>query len=570
MDREQPNQPPEPGPQPGADTEAEIEAEIAALAAGIEPASEPHDAALRARAAEGAPGGPGARDARGAGLADIAALAGRLAGAQHTLLPQVTRRCVVVCAADHGVSAGRDVHLDDALGLRPDHEAPTRSVLRHLAAGQSAMSAAAHAAGASLLVVDCGMRGDPSDDGVLDLRLGAGTADIRQGPAMSRLEAALSVRTGVALLLSLAENGLDVVGLGQVAVGARAVSSAVVAALAGVDPDLLGQADHGVVTAALAANRVDAGDPLAVLAALGGYEMGVLAGVVLAASSLRIPVMLDDHGTSAAALLAARWQPAVRGYLFAAHPGTTPTHRQALRALGLTPILGQALSYGEGTGAAMALPFLDTAANWARTGVDALFVYGSLRSVHPAHARVSPYVADIAPATAAGRLALLGGGYPGLVDDISARVTGELLTLRDLDAALAALDDYEGDEYRRVLRAVTLADGNPRLAWCYVATAAALADGSEPIPGDDWLAWLRATGRAFARVGGPQQSLPLRRGLARGQRRDTARLATGIPSHARHCAQQARRHRRPPRVVQFSRDAPHASNIVSRPAALCE
>ena len=456
-------------------------------------------------------------------VVEIMALAARLAAAQHAPVPAVARRCIVVCAADHGVSADRAVHLSDALGLLADREAPTRSALRHLAAGGSALSAAAHAARASLVVVDCGMRGEggPEGDqgeggdggGILDLRVGAGTADIRRGAAMSRMEAALSVRTGMALLLSLAENGLDVVGLGHVAEGSRWVSSAVIAALLGMTPDMapdmLGQADRDAVAAALAANAVDmeasGGDPLAVLAALGGFEIGALAGVVLAAGSLRIPVVLDDHGTSAAALLAARWQPAVAGYLFAAHPGTTPAHRQALRALGLTPILGQALSYGEGTGAAMALPFLDTAADWASRAatpvasvgpvrpVDALFVYGSLRSAHPAHALVSPYVAGIAPATTTGRLLVMAGGYPGLLDDPTAHVTGEMLQLRDVDAALAVLDEYEGVEYQRVLRAVTLADGSERHAWCYVPTPAAAARGGEPIPGGDWLAWMRAT-----------------------------------------------------------------------------
>ena len=469
----------------------QIEEAIAALAAGIEPASEQHGAALRAHAAGGA------------AVAEIAELAARLAAAQHALPPAVARRCIVVCAADHGVSTARAVHLDDALGLVPDREAPTRSALRHLAAGGAPVSAAAHAASAALVVVDCGMRGEGGeagdDGGVLDLRLGAGTADIRQGAAMSRMEAALSVRTGMALLLSLAENGLDVVALGHVAVSSRWVSSAVISALTGMAPDDLGQSDRDAVAAALAANAgalASSGrDPLAVLAALGGFELGVLAGVVLAAGSLRVPVVLDDHGTSAAALLAARWQPAMAGYLVAAHPGTTPAHRQALHALGLAPILGQALSYGEGTGAAMVLPFLDSAAQWARdavTRVDALFVYGSLRSAHPAHALVSPYVAGIAPATTTGRLLVMAGGYPGLLDDPTAHVTGEMLQLRDVDAALAVLDEYEGTEYQRVLRAVTLADGSERRVWCYVPTPAAATRGGEPIPGGDWLAWMRA------------------------------------------------------------------------------
>lgn len=329
----------------------ELELGIAALAAGIEPASQAHGDALRARAAVRA----------SAADAENIELAARLAAAQHADLPRLDARCIVVGAGDHGIATDGSVRVDSELGLLAASGAPTRAVLRQVAEGPSALGTAAYAASATLVLVDCGMRGDDALEGVLDLRIGAGTADIRRGAAMSRGEAAASVRTGMALLVSLAENGLDVLGVGQVTVGARAVSSALVAALTGMTADMLGQADRDSVAAALAANRVDPADPLAALAALGGFEIGVLAGVMLAAASLRIPVVLDDHGTSAAALLAARWQPAVAGYLVAAHPGTTPAHREVLRALDLVPLYGQAVSQGEGTGAAMALPLLDHA-----------------------------------------------------------------------------------------------------------------------------------------------------------------------------------------------------------------
>lgn len=327
------------------------EAGIAALAAEIEPASQAHGEALRARAA----GRASAADA------ESIALAARLAAAQHAALPSLAARCIVVGAGDHGVVTDGSVRVDSELGLLADHDAPTRAVLRQVAVGPSALGTAAYAASATLVLVDCGMRGEGALEGVLDLRIAAGTGDIRRGAAMSRDQAAASVRTGMALLVSLAENGLDVLGVGQVAVGARAASSALVAALTGTPADMLGQADRDGVAAALAANRVAPADPLAALAALGGFEIGVLAGAMLAAASLRIPVVLDDHGTSAAALLAARWQPALAGYLFAAHPGTTPAHRLALGALGLVPLYGQAVSRGEGTGTAMALPLLDHA-----------------------------------------------------------------------------------------------------------------------------------------------------------------------------------------------------------------
>lgn len=332
------------------------EPSIAALAAAVEPASQAHADAVRARLGAAAT----------AADQETIELAARLAAIQRGAPPPLTHKRVVVCAADHGITAGREVQVDGGLGLLPGAGA-TRAALRHLATGEAAVHTAARAAGASLVLVDCGVRGSGElGAGVLELRVGAETADIRAAAAMSRAQAAGSVRTGMALLLSLAESGLDAVGLGQLAIGARPISSALVAALTGADPGAMGPGDSELVAAALRAGQPDPARPLDALAALGGFDIGVLAGVVLAACSLRIPVVLDDHGTAAAALLAARWQPAITGYLFAAHPGTAPAQRHALRALGLAPIYGQAISHGEGAGAAMALALLDGLAELAK------------------------------------------------------------------------------------------------------------------------------------------------------------------------------------------------------------
>lgn len=332
------------------------EPSIAALADAVEPVSQAHAAAVRARLAEPAR----------AGDHEAIELAARLAAIQGGAPPALVHKRVVICAADHGVTARRDIQVDGAFGMLPGASA-TRAALGHLATGEGAVHTAARAAGASLVLVDCGVRGSGVlGAGVLDLRVGTETGDIRAGAAMSRAQAAASVRTGAALLLSLAESGLDAVGLGQLAIGARPVSSALIAALTGADPGDMGPGDRELVAAALGASQADPARPLQVLAALGGFDIGALTGAVLAAASLRIPVMLDDHGTAAAALLAARWQPAISGYLFAAHPGTAPAHRHALRALGLTPVYAQALSHGEGAGAAMGLALLDGLAQLAR------------------------------------------------------------------------------------------------------------------------------------------------------------------------------------------------------------
>lgn len=321
---------------------------LEAIIAAIEPSSERH-------------GHEAATLARRAGRADtlMEILAQRLGAAQHTARPIIDHKHVLVCAGDHGLALAR---------MSRHSRSPAAVAVEHVAGGKAAVNAAARAASAALTIVDCGVRGGASGPGVVDVRLGDGTADIRRGPAMSAESARMSVHTGIALMLSLADTGAQCVALGQLAPGSQAVSQALVAVLApGLrhhDGDDHGGDDDDAVARALAANDLEVDQPIApltTLAALGGFEIGVMAGVILAAASLRVPVVIDDHGTSVAALLAARLAPDVPGYLLAAHTGQRAAHKRALAVLGLTPIFDLGLAHGEGTGACLVLPILDSA-----------------------------------------------------------------------------------------------------------------------------------------------------------------------------------------------------------------
>ena len=298
----------------------------------------------------------------GEDLGKLGAAAARLAGARHTPRPVLKTRTVIVCAADHGVA---DPGVDLGGG------GPAAGALRVLAAGISAMSAAARTAGASQVLVDAGVRGGDGLDlgrGVLSFRLADGTASITTGPAMSREVAEAGITTGIALLVSLADSGLDLVALGQIGPGVEVAAGALLAALAGLAPEDIASVpeDARAITDALAANpealAAAASDPIAALAALGGLEIALQTGIILAAASVHIPIVLDDHGTWAAAMVAVRLAPAVAGYLFAAHGGTRPGYRRALATLGLEPLFDLGLSHGEGTGALLAVPLLDAAA----------------------------------------------------------------------------------------------------------------------------------------------------------------------------------------------------------------
>ena len=280
-------------------------------------------------------------------------LAARLAAARHAPRPRVERKVVVVCAGDHG-------EADPGIDLGASH--PTVIAARALASGDAALSRVAANAGARVLVLDCGTAGAAHLPSSV-VQVGRGpSADLTAGPARTVVEAVLGIEAGIAVALALADEGLDVLALGRIGLGGEVSSAAIVAAVtrAGVD-EVAAEPDAGPVAAALAANA-----PLPTgierIAALGGPETATMVGLILAAASMNIPVVLDDHGTSAAALAAAALAPALPGYLVAAHGGTLPAHRRAIAALGLAPLFELGLARGEGTGAAMALPLLDGAA----------------------------------------------------------------------------------------------------------------------------------------------------------------------------------------------------------------
>lgn len=291
---------------------------------------------------------------------DMGAIATRLCAARHSPEPALARKQVVVVAADHGVAS-------PGIDLGPEN--PTAQGIQQMARGEAAINSAVRSAEALLVLVDAGIRGGDKLDlgqGVLSFRTGDATEDFTQKPAMSEAEASAAVQTGIAIAFSLADAGMDLLALGQLAAGSQPSSVALVAALTGASPAELSPADRDVVDKALQLHGLDKQDhgcsPLQILSLVGGFDLGVLTGLILAAASIHVPILLDGHGTSAAALLAARLKPEVREYLFASHSGGVGSHKRALEELSLAPLFAVGLAQGEGTGAVLAIPMLEAAA----------------------------------------------------------------------------------------------------------------------------------------------------------------------------------------------------------------
>ena len=234
----------------------------------------------------------------------------------------------------------------------------TRQMVANFESGGAAVSVLARQAGARVVVVDVGV-GNP-------------TGNIAAGPALSRAEADSLVARGRATAAELYADGIRIVVPGEMGIANSTVAAALAAALTGVDPaDVCGPgtglAADGVahkvdvVRRALAANPVDRGDGLGVLAALGGRELAYLSGLVLGAHSSRMVVLLDGFISSTAALVATRIDVGVASSLVAAHRSPEPGHAHVLTALGLEPLLDLELRLGEGSGGALALPLLAAA-----------------------------------------------------------------------------------------------------------------------------------------------------------------------------------------------------------------
>jgi nicotinate-nucleotide--dimethylbenzimidazole phosphoribosyltransferase len=271
-------------------------------------------------------------------------------------VPRSLDAAIVVAAADHGVAAA---------GVSAYPQEVTTQMVANFVSGGAAINVLARETGADLVLVDAGVATAFAHERVRRVRIGAGTANLAEGPAMTDGEAERALGAGRELAGEL--TAYDVVGLGEMGIGNTTSASALTASLLGVDPAEVCGAGTGLDEEGIArkievvrhALDVNAGrDPLA---ALGGFEIAFLTGLALGCAERRIVVLLDGFITGAAALAAARIEPRSVDAMIAAHRSPEPGHAFVLEALGLEPLLDLGLRLGEGSGAALALPLLRAA-----------------------------------------------------------------------------------------------------------------------------------------------------------------------------------------------------------------
>ena len=274
----------------------------------------------------------------------------------------IRHKVVFTMAGDHGVAIE---------GVSTFPQEVTRQMVKNFIDGGATISTFARHVGAKVVVVDCGVKGDFEPvEGLKIKKIGYGTGNIAIGSAMTREQAIKSLEVGIDVFNEELRNGLDIVATGDMGIANTTPSSAIIACLTGSDLSKVtgrgtGLDDKGVekkintLQMALNINKPDPSDPIDVLSKVGGFEIGGIAGLCLAAASHKTPIIIDGYISTAAALIACAIEPKVNGYLFASHISAENGHKIALKKLKKKAILDLDLRLGEGTGAVLAMNLIE-------------------------------------------------------------------------------------------------------------------------------------------------------------------------------------------------------------------
>lgn len=285
----------------------------------------------------------------------------QIAGVQQTADVRIGKRCALVFCGDHGVVRK---------GVSQTGSEVTALVARSIAEGTGNINLMADAAGTDVFAVDMGMLTEVP--GTISRRIGAGTADITEGPAMTREQAEQAVRAGAELMKDLQGKGFRIAVVGEMGIGNTTAASAITAVLLGrsvreVTGRGAGLSDAGLerkiaaIEQAIRINTPDPGDPIDVLARLGGFEIAGMAGAYLGGLAYHIPTVPDGMIPAVAALIAARIDPRVTDVILPAVLSKEPADRMIMDELGKEPVIRAQTALGEGTGGILLLPMLDMA-----------------------------------------------------------------------------------------------------------------------------------------------------------------------------------------------------------------
>lgn len=287
----------------------------------------------------------------------------QIAGITGQGLPWIEKKAVITMAGDHGVVA-------EGVNAFPQEVTP-QMVLNFLHGG-AAINVLARQVGADVVCVDMGMVNSLDAPGLITRRIGPGTKNMAQGPAMTPDEARASIETGIEIANQKIGEGMQLLATGDMGIGNTTPSTAILAAFTGFPVALLSGKGTGLdesgmrrklraIEKALAVNRPDPRNGLDVLAKVGGFEIGGIAGVILGAAAARAPVVIDGFISGAGAMIACSLAPQVRSFMIASHLSEEPGHQVMLTWLGVKPMITMHMRLGEGTGAVLSFHLIEAA-----------------------------------------------------------------------------------------------------------------------------------------------------------------------------------------------------------------
>jgi len=299
-------------------------------------------------------------------LGRLEEFAKQVVGITGSLKPEFKDKLIFTMAGDHGV-------VEEGVSAFPQEVTP-QMVYNFLREGAGINVLARHVE-AKVIVIDMGVAEKIKNQkskikNFIDKKVGFGTRNMTKGPAMTKEEAIRSIETGIEVFEEEFRKGIDIVGTGDMGIGNTTPSSALAAIFTGRPvEDVTGRGtgvdDKGlknkieIIKKALEVNRPDPKDAIDVLSKVGGFEIGGIAGVILAAASKRVPVVIDGFISGVAALVAYHLEPKVKDFMIAGHCSVESGHRVILDHIGLRPILDLNLRLGEGTGAVLAMGIVD-------------------------------------------------------------------------------------------------------------------------------------------------------------------------------------------------------------------
>jgi nicotinate-nucleotide--dimethylbenzimidazole phosphoribosyltransferase len=304
-------------------------------------------------------------------LGRLEELAKQIASITGRLDPDLSKKLVIVMAADHGV-------VKEGVSAYPQEVTP--QMVHNFMRGTAGINVLAKHAGADVVVVDVGVAAElniienntEKRSIFIDKKVAFGTRNMAKEPAMSRQQAAYVISAGISVAIEMIDAGYGIIGTGDMGIGNTTASSAIASCMCAVDAEKVSGYGTGidqagflkkveVIKKAIKLNCPDPSDGIDVLAKVGGFEIGGIAGIILGCASRKIPVVIDGFISGAGALISEAIAPASKYYMIASHCSVEKGHRIVLEKLGISPLFNFDMRLGEGTGAAIGIGIAEAA-----------------------------------------------------------------------------------------------------------------------------------------------------------------------------------------------------------------